>query len=63
MKDFKAFYLKQAEFGGRKFLAAYARFVLNELLPKETKDNKVYNKPLFISRETKSWFRLGGAFI
>ena len=39
------------------------RGIIKKLLPEETDEKKVHAKLILVKRETKSWFKVGGAYI
>jgi hypothetical protein len=47
----------------REFLTTYLKGIVKILLPEETETKKVYKKLMLEKRETKSWFKVNGAYI
>jgi hypothetical protein len=47
----------------REFLTTYLKGIVKILLPEETETKKVHTKLILVKRETRSWFKVGGAYI
>jgi hypothetical protein len=46
-----------------RVLGNYARFIMKDILPEDTKSKPVLNKMMLEERKIKPWFEAGGAFI